>query len=396
VEKIKFILERLVFIDKESKEAVEVMDGARMKNVLDEANLYKYSNQYLKEIERLFRLEEEEFVKLELETAKRLGDKPREVHRRIRLKEIFYDKQGHKFKDTWGSGHARDPMAYAQAAGILGMCDRGGIARGMHTFSQRALPAPLTMMPGEVAGREDTPEIRKLKTLAKRQFVNLQKYMGDKKCSAAEAEKAGQAVVAFGAETESKELRNELFLQIIKQLSDNKAVPVPGKMDPQGQQVYKRDPAKADNSLKKGYEMLGLCMSQFLPTDGFEDYLVMWVRANPGPGGDYRPYTSALHHLQFATDGAAPKVKPLGQLRKDFDAFTKEGSRYSVAANAFTGPTGAQAPRPFPKSPLDDIKHKSGAASKEDKRKSGSKHKSGHAKKKIDSEGPEEKRKESI
>ena len=56
------------------------------------------------------------------------------------------------------------------------------------------------------------------------------------------------------------------------------------------------------------------------PSSGDQATFSHWLRANPGPGGDYRPYTSALHHLQFATDGQAAKVKPLGQLRKDFEA----------------------------------------------------------------------------
>jgi hypothetical protein len=316
VDKIAFILERLVYIDNEAPDALDVLDGARMKTVLDEANLYKHTNEALKEIERMFAMDEEEFVKLELAAAKRLGDKVREIHRRIRLKEIHYEREGHKYEATWESGHSRAPMAYARAAGPLVLCGRSDIARGMISWTPKPLTAPLSLMPGEIPDQPDSKEVKKLKQLCKKQFVNLQKYMGDKKCNEKQAEKAGQAVVQFGFEQPL--LRNELFLQIIKQLSNN---PNP-------------------DSLAKGYEILSLAMSQFLPSDGFEDFLVMWIRRNPGPGGDFRPYTSALHKLQFG-DAGQEKPKPLAQLRKDFRQFTEEGSRFSVAVGAFTGPTAA-------------------------------------------------------
>jgi len=332
VDKIGFILERLEFLDIESKDAVAVLDGHRMKACLDEANMYLHTNESLREMERLFELDEEEFVNLELEAAKRLGDKVREIHRRIRLKEIFYDKFGDKFLDTWSSGHVREPMEYAAASGLV-LCGRGEIARGMKTWSPKPLATTLTYMPGEIAGKKLPKEPKEIK-LAKKQckatFINIQKYMGDKKVNEKKAELAGEAVVKFGFE--NPDLRNEVYFQLIKQLTKNE--------DPE--------------SVARGYELLGFCMSQFLPSDGMEDYLVMWVRRNPGKSGSYKHYTSALHKLQF-DDNKSAKVQPMKELRKQIKQFSEEGSRFSIAVEAFTGPTAAKGAHKIPEAP-DEVK----------------------------------------
>jgi hypothetical protein len=137
-------------------------------------------------------------------------------------------------------------------------------------------------------------------------------------------DQAGEAVLAFGRD--APQMRNEVYLQLIKQLTGN--------------------PSPA--SVAKGYELLGVCTAQFLPTESFEDNLVMWIRKNPGPTNRYKSYTSALHVLQFSgvsKDGTGAK-KPIAELRQDVERMAKDGSRLSIPKEAFTGPTNAKKPQP--------------------------------------------------
>ena len=313
------------YLDEEAREALDCVDGARMHAVLTEAALYNYVTETISKIDQLFKMPEEDFVKMELDAALRLKDVPRQVHRRIRLKEIFYDKMaGGSLDRVWETDKARPAQQFAaMAGGLFAMCTRDAILRGMQSFSAKPLPATLAPVPGEAP--KATPEAKRLKAAAKKNFANIQTYMGDRKAKApGAADQAGEAVLAFGRDT--PQMRNEVYLQLIKQLTNN--------------------PSPA--SVARGYELLGVCTAQFLPTEQFEDNLVMWIRKNPGPGGRYKTYTSALHVLQFSPDVVDGKGarKPIAEVRADVERMAKEGSRLSIPKEAFSGPTNAKKPQP--------------------------------------------------
>jgi len=311
--KIDHVLERLIYIDEEAPACLKVVDGVRMHKVLEEAKGYKHTNDALVEIERLFTLPEKEFVQMELDTAVKLGDKKREIHRRIRLKEIFYEDEGQKFVPHIASGHMRDGQYFAKSAGA--MCGKNKIIEGQNKWTKGKLPAPLTVLPNEDldADKKDIPdEVKEMTKMLKKQFKNLQYAMGDKKSK--KAEKFTQEYLQFGVDNPG--IRNELYYQIIKQLTENP--------DPE--------------SVKKGYDVLALCLRTFLPSDDFVDYLVMWIRTHPDLNDEVTLYTSALHQKQFEEE-ETKQVPALSNLRKDIRALKEEGSRFSIPIGAFTGPS---------------------------------------------------------
>lgn len=314
VKRIKYILGRLEYLDVELHEALDVLDSVRMKEALDECRLYKHVNDDVREIERLFALDEVEFVQMELKVAKRVGDKPRERHRRIRLHELQIEARHDELKDWTQSGHLRDATNYAKAGGL---CGRTAILISMLRWTDKPIPVPLTLMPGEAPGiQDDTKEIKKMKKMCKANFVNILKAMGDKKSTG--PDKYTQRVIDFGMEHPN--LRNEIFIELIKQLTEN----------------------PSDESRVAGYELLGLCSASFLPSDGFADYLTVWIMDHPPPDGNWRAITSGMHQLQFRDeDEAASASTNVTDLRKELDVLREEGSRFSIAIDAFTGPTEA-------------------------------------------------------
>mmetsp|Transcript_5223 Transcript_5223/g.9203 ORF Transcript_5223/g.9203 Transcript_5223/m.9203 type:complete len:704 (-) Transcript_5223:33-2144(-) len=313
IEQICNVLDRLVEIDTEAKEAMDCLDGIRMASVLEDAAEYNHTSDDLQEIERMFKMPEKEFVKLELKTAIRLKDKVREIHRQIRLKEIFFEEEGEKFVPYDSNGLMREPMMFARAKGAMVMCGRTGIMRGMFQWTDKPLPAPLTWMPGESRDGDKTKAIQKMKKKCIKQFKYLQIYMGDIPTKKSPERYLGK-FLEFGCE--NPDLRNELYCQIVKQLTNN----------------------RNEDSLRKGYEMLGFALQTFPPLANFENYLVMWIRSHPPPGGQWRPYTSALHNLQFSENQDFSTVRSIDELRISFDDLVRQGSRFSIAIGAFTGP----------------------------------------------------------
>mmetsp|Transcript_11196 Transcript_11196/g.12942 ORF Transcript_11196/g.12942 Transcript_11196/m.12942 type:complete len:1567 (+) Transcript_11196:219-4919(+) len=311
--KIDYVLERLLFIDGEAPDALEVMDGVRMHKVLEEARGYKHTSETIEKIDSLFALPEKEFVQMELEAAVRLGDKKREIHRRIRLKEIFYDEEGAQFANYLDCGDMRPGEFYAKSAGPF--CGKNKVIEGQFKWTKGKLFAPLTKLPNEQldAAKKEIPDEIKEKTKAiKKQFKNLQYAMGDKKSK--KAEQFTQEFLQFGID--NPENRTELYCQIIKQITEN----------------------PDDESKKKGYDVLALCLRTFLPAENFVDYLVMWIRQHPDLNDEVTLYTSALHQKQFEEDETR-QVPALNTLRKDIRALKEEGSRFSIPIGAFTGPS---------------------------------------------------------
>merc|ERR1712003_160572 len=110
--------------------------------------------------------------------------------------------------------------------------------------------APLTIVPKEDPNvdlkemeDETAAEIKATKKELKKQFKNLQKGMGDKKTS--KPDKFIEAFLNFGME--NKDLRDELYFMVIKQLTEN---PSP-------------------DSVGNGYDILAMMLSAFLPSEGF-------------------------------------------------------------------------------------------------------------------------------
>jgi hypothetical protein len=83
--------DRLKKVDKEVKAALSVLDRPRMVVAMSKAKAERHKSREVREIKKLLKLPEIEFVRLELNKAKEWKDNKRVAHRTIRLKEVrFY------------------------------------------------------------------------------------------------------------------------------------------------------------------------------------------------------------------------------------------------------------------------------------------------------------------
>ena len=285
-------------IDREAKECLAVLDPERMRAVQARAVDNNHSNKELKEIDRLLSLPEIEFVQLEMDKAKEMDDQERFIHREIRYKELYLDENAAKYKRLDKYPELREPLnEYAKASFLNKISGAQKAADNMLNWTKGLPPTSLTKM--------EKPMVKQAKLIAK----SIRQYMGDKKI--AEADVAAQKML----ETASmNKLEDETYLQLMKQLTNN---PTP-------------------ESVSKGWELMGLVCSTFIPSSELENYVVMFLR-DYAPDNDYKRFTAALHETEYSKKSGIPGVSGVASLIK---AFTEgEGrSRYSVAEGDPTGP----------------------------------------------------------
>ena len=285
-------------IDKEAKECLEVLDPERMRAVQARAADNNHSNKELKEIDRLLALPEIELVELEMKKAEEMDDQERFIHRQIRYKELYLDDHAGQFKRLEKYSALREPLnEYAKASFLNKISGAQKAADNMLNWTKGLPPTSLQTM--------EKPQAKQAKLIAK----SIRQFMGDKKSN--EPEAAAQKVL----ETASmNKLEDEAYLQLMKQLTGN---PTP-------------------ESVEKGWELMGLLCSTFMPSEALENFVVMFLRDN-APNGDYKRYTAALHETEYSKKSGFPGVSGVTTLLNAF----KDGdgrSRYSVAEGDPTGP----------------------------------------------------------
>lgn len=288
--------DKLKKVDKEVKAALSVLDRPRMVVAMSKAKAERHKSREVREIKKLLKLPEIEFVRLELNKAKEWKDNKRVAHRTIRLKELRLRQYEHEFRDLSKYPQLRDPKDFATAGFSSRFLNKEKIAAGMLKWSSKVIATSLVSLP---------PYGNKLKSKALHSFRGIMSAMKDRK-SNKPVEFHMQEVVMLGLQNPL--LRAEIFCQLIKQLTNN---PKPA-------------------SVKAGWEIMRLIITAFPPDDEFESYLVVWLKNHMPKGEDVRAYQSAMHAVQFGGLKLDPERQPdLNKLRRAFKS-TKKGSRYSI------------------------------------------------------------------
>ena len=133
-------------IDPVADEALYVLNKEKMVEVVGEAAKYQYTTGTLDEIQRLLSLPEPSFVKLQLKKAVELKDPQRQIHREIRLKQLYLDQHAAQFAfDRFA--RLRDPQDYA-ASKMFGFAfNKDALAAGMLKHSGKPIHISLTNLP---------------------------------------------------------------------------------------------------------------------------------------------------------------------------------------------------------------------------------------------------------
>ena len=245
----------------EADEALYLLDLGRMKAVLEEASKVGYTNNDLGEIKHILSLPENEIVKLQLKKAIELKDPLRQTQREVQLKMMQLEQFESMFEFQKLRG-LRDPIDYANAKYFGLSLKKDKIAAKMLQFTKRCIHISLTQMP--------TPKESKV---AVKLFKYVLSYMGDKKSYSTKETLATDFLNA--ALDGDLNLRTELYVQIMKQLSANPNL----------------------ESEKSGWDLLALLIATIPPPPVLENYLVVFLMKKGKKRG--QPWISEMHRTQY-------------------------------------------------------------------------------------------------
>jgi len=272
VKECKRLHKRVQRINQEAELALAVLEEVPMNVVLTAADEIKLSTDTVEYFRDLLTVQPKEtFIKMQMGVAARLKDHHRSIRITIRLKDILFEKQ----KDSAmfnieNFGRLKNPVAWAaEKLFNFGAEDR---ARGMLRFTKDSVHSSL------IEFKNADPKVNKaLSKKATAAFGMIQKFMGDRKDK--DDVGTGREVVSEG--WSNVPLRDEIYLQIIKQLTDNPNM----------------------ESARKGWDLMGLCLTTFPPGPDFENFLEVYLRKHSQPAVKY---VGALHKIIYEGAVAAP------------------------------------------------------------------------------------------
>mmetsp|Transcript_31673 Transcript_31673/g.50588 ORF Transcript_31673/g.50588 Transcript_31673/m.50588 type:complete len:429 (-) Transcript_31673:34-1320(-) len=218
--------------------AVETVDTSAIRQLLEMAQNENIQLPREEEMRRLLAYPPTQLEKMRLNAAIQRGDEEAVIASTMGMKTKFFEQESTRelhrleyFKPL------KTPQEFAANTGVIA----SGLQATMLSHSTTPIPSSLTRMDSTPAG-----------SLAVKIFRALLGYMGDRQYSypvtlAHEILQVGLAV---------PELRDEIFLQMMKQLTDN---PVQSSRD-------------------RGWLLMRLAFETFPPSESFENFIELWLR----------------------------------------------------------------------------------------------------------------------
>mmetsp|Transcript_14936 Transcript_14936/g.28233 ORF Transcript_14936/g.28233 Transcript_14936/m.28233 type:complete len:3070 (+) Transcript_14936:85-9294(+) len=230
-------------INMEAKDCVKMIEENHMKEVLQRARDLKMTTKNIEKIESyLENTSDEKLMQAQIRAATALQDMGRKVKISIRLKNWYLKKYKEQF-ELANFTKLRTPAGWA-ALKVFTM-NREQLANGMLKHSKYDIHAAMTEMTHGVGNN----------AMARKMFKNLMGYMGDRQYQNPMA--LSEEICEVGLNNE--DLRDELYLHCLKQLTDN----------------------ESNNSRDKGWMHLSMLLHTF-PPSGLDNFLDKWIHDNAG------------------------------------------------------------------------------------------------------------------
>ncbi|CAK9109242.1 High molecular weight form of myosin-1 (High molecular weight form of myosin I) (HMWMI) [Durusdinium trenchii] len=218
--------------------AIEHVDAAMMRTLLERAKREHVRLPREEEMRQLLSLPPSQLERMRLNAAVERDDEETTVAVTMDIKTRFFEQEAkreqHRLEYFAG---LRSPAEFAAHTGVVSP----GLEAGMLSHSSTPIPMSLTKLPSAPAS-----------SLAIKLFRALLGYMGDRPYSypaslAQEILQVGLSVV---------EVRDEVLLQLVKQLNDNPSL----------------------KSRQRGWLLLTLVLRTFPPSEALENFFELWLR----------------------------------------------------------------------------------------------------------------------
>jgi len=215
-----------------------------------------YVTDATKKLDSYLALDDEALCQKQFEAAVAAGDNERLVQKKIQLKDFFFKKNAGTDFSIAKCPILKTPQDYAKPKTF----GKSKLKKNMLLWTKAAMPTSLTQLE-KLQGKE-----------AKVIHKNILGFMGDKQISFPSM--LAKEVLDKGLANDK--MRDEIYLQTVKQLTNN----------------------PNQESVRKGWKILLLCLEIFPPTDRLENYLEIWLRNTPESKANDK-YLKQMHATIF-------------------------------------------------------------------------------------------------
>ena len=284
-----------VAIEEAAEQAIMEAEREALREVVLQAEEIDHTSSNIEKAKEMLTMSDYELARLQYEVIQGRAEEKTVREKLIRLKELELAAEFDKYKYFYKYSNFRDLPEWSVPVCCFpsrmkvkeGLSEhrRANRVRKMLVWDPFLIETSLLMLP-----RENIPESIDL-------FSAVWLFMEED-----ETDEEGLMVVNTGITF--PELRDEIYAQIIKQLTDNPDA----------------------TSVARGVELMGLCLASFVPSDPeFAKFLYVWIRTHL-PYGIYRHYMSAVHEAEYGP--VSGEFISLQKVQERLDS-TSSGSRHS-------------------------------------------------------------------
>ena len=219
------LCDAVIQLNVEARQQLVVLDERKMRNIIARAEQLSItspaasatggdgcsnSNATIEQLRLLLdSTSDEKFRQLQLKAANALGDKHRATRITIALKQLVHKRTAHMFTlDSYAKWRGADEWAGEK----LGLGGKKELADGMKRWTRDTIHTSLTRLPSKECNK-----------LACKAFKRLLVYCGDRTSDGGDKAVGGYDVLRelLDIGLQHKEVRDELFIQLMKQLTAN-------------------------------------------------------------------------------------------------------------------------------------------------------------------------------
>lgn len=244
------LYQRTKRINEEAKLAYGTLEEDHVRTCLEAADGIGMNTEFINYFRDLVNGPYADFVDKQAKKAVENANHDRAIRLNIKAKDIWVQEKGSMFSLDKFQNLKHPLSEWAKEKGIFG--NKEQIAQNMLKWQKPIIHRELTKLINE--GVSDPKKFKQLKKLCRTSHETVQKFMGQRKSKKTPI----RAVELLKNALENKEIRNETYIHILKQMDTN------------------THPETND----KAWELMALCLSTFPPGDTFENYLEVHFRSS--------------------------------------------------------------------------------------------------------------------
>jgi hypothetical protein len=268
VEECQDSLKKVIFLTGECARAITQCIESQVRAVVKRGNQLQVQTEPLDKLRHMVNGDYKDFLGEQYKRAKKIKDHARAVRVMVKRADLKTQGMGTKAELAKFEG-LKKPKDWLADKPSRGM---GLLSAGMLRYQNEPLHGPLTIAaaggskPGVIASVHSKMFAAKYTAL----FGTVQRYMGQGAATAAAAHAvavggttptmADELHTLLGDGVRHKQMRDEIYLYIIKQCTNNPA-------------------KKGSRPYHAAWELLAMCLTVFPPSKGFEMHLEHWIRS---------------------------------------------------------------------------------------------------------------------